>query len=79
MPEEKTRLSCYRDRTYCASPNCKNECGRKMSKEVEKLLKQDKHGRTSYAYFCDEPCKHEWVNGSFLVTHCNKCGVSKND
>jgi len=48
-------LTCYRDRTYCASPNCKNECGRKMSKEVEELLKKDEYGRTSYAYFCGEP------------------------
>lgn len=45
---------CYRDKTYCASPNCKNKCGRKMSPEIEYLLKQDKYGRTYYAYFCGE-------------------------
>ncbi len=48
-------LGCYRDKTYCASPNCKNECGRKISPEIEVLLKSDKYGRTSYAYFCEEP------------------------
>ena len=48
-------LGCYRDKTYCCSPNCTNECGRKMSPEVEYLLKQDKYGITSYAYFCGEP------------------------
>lgn len=56
-------MNCHRDKTYCASPNCKNQCGRKMSKEVEALLKKDKYGRTSFAYFCDVPnnngCKDE--------------------
>ena len=45
----------YRDEIYCASPNCKNKCGRKMSPEIEYLLKQDKYRRASYAYFCGEP------------------------
>lgn len=48
-------LGCFRDKTYCASPNCKNECGRKMNPEVEAILKADKYSRTSYAYFCGEP------------------------
>ncbi len=48
-------LGFYRDKTYCASPHCKNECGRKMSKEIKQILKADKYGRTSYAYFCGEP------------------------
>ena len=52
-------LGCYRDRTYCMSPNCKNECGRKMSEEVRQLLAKDEHGRTAYAYFCGEPDKEE--------------------
>lgn len=68
------RLGCFRDKTYCASPNCKNECGRKMSPEIASILAADKYGRTSYGYFCGEPCKHDWVSGSFLVTHCSKCG-----
>lgn len=56
MPkEEKMRLGCFRDKTYCASPNCTNKCGRKMSAEIESILKADKYGRTSYAYFCGEP------------------------
>jgi len=47
----------FLDRTYCASPNCKNECGRQMSDEHKRLL----DGGTgfiipvSYAYFCDTP------------------------
>ena len=53
------RLGCFRDKTYCASPKCKNECGRKMSPEIESILKADKYGRTSYAYFCGEPEKKQ--------------------
>lgn len=26
-------MICYLDRTWCASPNCKNECGRKFTKK----------------------------------------------
>ncbi len=52
--EEKMRLGCYRDKTYCASPNCNNKCGRKISPEIKEILAADKYGRTSYAYFCGE-------------------------
>ena len=49
----------YKDKTFCASPDCENECGRK-------LTDQDKHYLSSfsdpenapvvcYAYFCGEP------------------------
>lgn len=42
------------DRTFCASPNCKNECGREASIDV--LRAADKNGRPlSWAYFCGEP------------------------
>jgi len=27
-------MMCYRDRTFCVSPNCKNECGRKLTQEI---------------------------------------------
>lgn len=52
-------LGCYRDKTYCISQNCKNECGRKMSAEVRQLLARDKHRCTAYAYFCGEPDNKE--------------------
>lgn len=26
-------MICYMDRTWCASPNCQNKCGRKMTDE----------------------------------------------
>jgi len=33
-------MICYRDRTYCASPNCENACGRKLTPEVEEAAKK---------------------------------------
>lgn len=42
------------DKTYCVSPQCKNECGRQLTTDVllkffvsDRLMKQ--------AYFCGEP------------------------
>lgn len=49
------------DKTYCASPNCKNECGRQMGQleyEILKKLAFDGLKPTKYikqAYFCGEP------------------------
>lgn len=28
-------MICYKDTTFCASPNCKNECGREFTSEDE--------------------------------------------
>jgi len=72
--KKKFRLGCFRDKTYCASPNCKNVCGRKMSPEIKAILEADKYGRTSYAYFCGEPCTHQFEPSSFLVISCKLCG-----
>lgn len=50
----------FLDKTFCASPNCKNECGRKMS-EKEKAQKRAFEAAqryilpVSYGYFCGEP------------------------
>lgn len=44
----------YRDKTYCASPNCTNECGRKML-EWERKEVQREEIPVCYAYFCDVP------------------------
>ena len=46
----------YKDKTWCASPNCVNECGRKMTNDDKVLaaaLGQDRY--MSYAYFCGVP------------------------
>lgn len=47
-------MLCFNDRTYCNSPDCQNECGRKMT---EKVLEQARKAGLpiAYAYFCGEP------------------------
>lgn len=53
----------YKDRTWCASPNCKGICGRKMSDHDRTLaaaLAQDTH--TSYAYFCGYPKEFSMID-----------------
>ena len=50
----KKNLGCYLDTTYCASPNCKNECGRKMSNEIKKEISKIPYARVTYGYFCGE-------------------------
>ena len=44
----------FKDKTFCASPNCKNDCGRKMTDE-EKVQSISSGLFVSYAYFCGEP------------------------
>ncbi len=53
--EKEGGLGCWRDKTYCASPNCTNECGRKMGARIKYLMSVDEHNSISYAYFCGEP------------------------
>jgi len=51
-------MMCFKDRTFCDSPNCQNECGRKMTdKEYQEWwdLPKDKWLPISYGYFCGEP------------------------
>jgi hypothetical protein len=33
-------MICYLDRTFCISPECINECGRKLTKEIEKAAEK---------------------------------------
>ena len=71
-------MLCFRDATYCGSPGCKNECGRKMDEKTKQMAA--KSGLPiSYGYFCSNPCKHEWESGSFLVTSCKLCGETNDD
>jgi hypothetical protein len=43
------------DMTFCASPNCKNECGRKMEPDQKSFLYEWPNKPVSYAYFCNVP------------------------
>lgn len=45
-------LGCYLDKTYCASPHCKNECGSKMSDKVKEAIGKIPYARVYYSYFC---------------------------
>lgn len=46
-------MICYKDRTFCSSPDCKNECGRKIT-EDEKVYAKKLGLLVSYAYFCNK-------------------------
>jgi len=50
----------FKDKTFCASPNCQNECGRKLNEEqrIDLAMLEDAgywSAIVSYAYFCGEP------------------------
>ena len=53
----------FLDKTFCASPQCENKCGRQMTKEHKDYLKElsfrgvNASALVSYAYFCGEPSK----------------------
>jgi len=44
----------FKDRTYCASPDCNNKCGRKMGEEERHALAYCDYQVVSYGYFCGE-------------------------
>lgn len=46
-------MMCYKDRAFCASPDCKNECGRQM-KPNERLEAQTRNMPIAWHYFCGE-------------------------
>jgi len=43
----------HKDITFCASPNCKNKCGRRLSTE-EMIEVFEKDLLVSYINFCDK-------------------------
>jgi len=54
-------LGCYLDKCYCASPNCKNECGRKMSPEIKEAIQKIPNAHYSMAYFCGEEIEEDLI------------------
>lgn len=44
----------YKDKTFCALPNCNNECGRQITQQERKDA-YIKHLPIAYAYFCGLP------------------------
>lgn len=45
----------FLDKTFCASPHCKNDCGRRMTEQEHQRLIYLNSDYVSYSYFCGEP------------------------
>ena len=63
----------FKDKTFCASPNCDGSCGRRMTSQERSQLNGLKkmHGKdyiVSYGYFCGEPQDDKMVDLSPLKT-----------
>ena len=43
------------DKTFCASPKCQNDCGRRMTDREQEQLIYLNRDRVEYSYFCGEP------------------------
>lgn len=48
-------MFCALDRTFCASPNCDNSCGHKISERQKEIIEADPmlSNNISYTNFCD--------------------------
>ena len=44
----------YLDKTFCASPRCNNDCGRRMTDREREQLTYSEAQCVSYGYFCGE-------------------------
>ncbi len=50
-------MMCFKDTTFCASSNCKDECGRKPPPDLEQQARRWWGGDgapIAYSYFCGE-------------------------
>jgi hypothetical protein len=47
-------MLCYKDKTFCASPGCKNGCGRHIT-DSELQEAEELNFPISWAYFCGLP------------------------
>lgn len=47
----------YLDKTFCASPQCKNDCGRRMTDAQREQLTYSQAQYVSYGYFCGQDDK----------------------
>ena len=51
-------MICYKDQAFCASSDCTNQCGRKLTEEVKAAARRAKLP-LSVGYFCGKPEWHE--------------------
>ena len=47
-------MLCYKDRSYCVSPDCKNDCRRQLTEEIHQEAR-DMNMHLSVGYFCGLP------------------------
>lgn len=47
-------MLCFHDTTYCASPNCANQCGRKFTQALADEAIASRQV-VAFAYFCGSP------------------------
>lgn len=53
-------MSCFKDKTFCASPHCTNQCGRKLTDEersefvIFNLQNPEFEIPLCTGYFCDD-------------------------
>ena len=57
----------YLDKTFCASPKCQNDCGRRMTELEHERLVYLNDVMVCYAYFCGEPEVEEDTGCGTLV------------
>jgi hypothetical protein len=51
-------MLCFNDRTYCASPDCENACGRKMSARDIEIAKKSLFP-VAWSMFCGQVSMEE--------------------
>lgn len=47
-------MICFKDTTFCMSPNCTGKCGRQWTPELERQAKEADM-LVAFSYFCGEP------------------------
>lgn len=47
-------MMCFQDRSFCASPNCNNDCGRQLTDDLRRRA-IDAGAFVALGYFCDKP------------------------
>lgn len=66
----------FLDKTFCASPQCKNDCGRRMTDEERERLTYSNAQYVSYGYFCgedDKPIKRLKAVHNTNDWHLSRC------
>lgn len=57
-------MMCFKDITFCASPDCKGECGRQWTPELAKQAESwwgGPNAPVAFAYFCKSDDAQEYI------------------